>query len=187
MYKEIKMNITDLLRNSGALGQLASQYNLGDNQVEDVVKSVLPEFSKNINRNTANPDGLKSFMDAINDHKNDPVDDMLNNIRNVDSNDGDKILGHIFGNDKQEVEKRVSKNQGIDIGSVSGILKNLAPLLMGLFGRQVANRSNLTGSTGGGFLESFLGGDSPVAGGLQSMLDRDGDGDIMDDTLDRFL
>lgn len=81
---------------------------------------------------------------------------------------------------------RLADKQGLSLDSVSGILKNLAPLLMGLFGRQAAgSRSNLTGYGEGGFLESIFGGRSPNF--LQSFLDKDGDGDIMDDTLGRFF
>ena len=82
---------------------------------------------------------------------------------------------------------RLADKQGLSLDSVSGILKNLAPLLMGLFGRQAADsRSNLTGSGEGGFLESIFGGGG-LPNFLQSFLDKDGDGDIMDDTLGRFF
>lgn len=193
------MDIKELLRNNGTLEQLAQQFGLGDSEVENVLDRTIPEISRNIKENASTEDGLSSFLNALQDHKDAPVDEMLTDVNKVDTNDGEKILAHIFGNRKQNVEQEVSQKQGISSAAVGGLMKYLAPLLMGIIAKQLTSRKPQTqtqqndpyqtdnqagsGASGKSILDSILGTDSPVTKKAGSMFDKNGDGSFLDDLL----
>ena len=179
------MDITKMLAESGMLEQLAGQYGLNVGQVEEVVKMGIPKISKAINNNTSSREGMKSFIDAVNGHKNVDLDSMIRDIGKVDREDGDKILGHIFGNDRSATEAELSQAQGISAGSVSGILSILAPILMGMMGNKMGSRSS--GFNTGDIFGSILGSRSGVGNILTSMLDKNNDGNVVDDILGKFF
>jgi hypothetical protein len=76
----------------------------------------------------------------------------------------------------------VAKASGLDPAKAGALLTMLAPVLMGALGK--AQRS---GGLDAGGLASMLGEEkqrmSPAAGGLLALLDRDGDGSVVDDVL----
>ena len=184
------MDFSEILKNAGALEQIANQFGIDNTQVEGIVKNAVPEISRSINQNTSSEEGLKSFWDALNDHKDDPIEDMLIDPNKVDLEDGDKILGHIFGERKSEIEQNLSQAQGLSAGATAGVLKFLAPIIMGMIGRQVIAKKPAqvpSISTGGGILDSFLGGDSPVSKMAKAALDQNKDGSIFDDLLGKIF
>lgn len=98
------------------------------------------------------------------------------------TSDGAGILKHILGNSENQVTSALSKKAGVDAQSVTKILQIAAPILLGYLGQQ--KRQNNVSSQSG--IESLLGG--LIGGGksnqndlLTSLLDRDGDGNIIDD------
>lgn len=173
------MDINQLLKNSGALEKLARQYGLNSTQVEEVVSRAVPEITKRIQTNTTTDGGLDSFLKALQDHKDDPVEAMLEDPAVVDTDDGDKILSHIFGDRKEPITTELSEVQGLSAPSVSGIIKHLAPILMGLLARQASKPTERDG----GLLDGILGKNSSMTSMGKSFLDKDKDGKILDDVL----
>lgn len=174
------MDLTQLLQQKGSINEIANQFGLDARQVEDVINNSLPKISEAINQNTASQEGLKSFWNALNDHQNDDVEGMISDVNNVDTNDGDKILAHIFGEKKDAYVDEISQKQGISASNVGGIMKILAPILMGMLGKQTTNKSK-TDSGFGNILDSFLGSGSSVTKMAKSFLDKNNDGNILDD------
>ena len=93
----------------------------------------------------------------------------------------------------REIDNRPQRQRtargGIDAGNVAQILKVAAPLLMGVLGKQqrqaqVSDQSGLDGLLGG-----LLKGNSPQQeqSFLESILDADGDGSIVDDVAGMVL
>jgi len=75
------------------------------------------------------------------------------------------------------------------MGSVANILKVAAPILMGVIGKK-ASQQNVSSSSGiGGLLGGLLGGNSAdkEQSFLESILDADGDGSIVDDVAGMVL
>jgi hypothetical protein len=104
-------------------------------------------------------------------------------------NEGDKILGHVLGQKRQGVEQVIGQKAGVDAGAVSSILKTAAPLLMGFLGKQT--RQNNVSSQGdiSNLLGGLLGGSSAQKeqSFLESILDADGDGSVVDDVAGMLL
>ncbi len=163
-------------------------------QPEEVRKAAtlgMPTLVEAIDRNAREESKRDSLAKALEDHQNDDVENLEGFINHVDVNEGDRMVGHILGDRKMNVENNIAKNSNLGIGQVSGLMSMLAPILIGMLGNkkreQNVSRDNipdLTGSLGGLLGGSGGGGIMDIA---KRMLDKDGDGSIMDDLLGKFF
>lgn len=109
-------------------------------------------------RNAQDPAGAASLRTALDRHSDGGALNDLGSMSSVErAADGQKILGHIFGNDQQAVAQNLAGKTGLDMGSIMKLLPALAPIVMGMLGKK---------SSEGGL----------DAGGLGSMLKGEADG-----------
>ena len=164
------------------------------NKTASVLTMAMPVLMQAMKRNAATPEGAQGLMSALNSKHDGSILDNLGDIfaggvNNDVMTDGSKILGHVLGNKKQNVEMALSQKAGLDAGSVANILQVAAPILMGILGKE-SRQNNINSGTG---LESLLGGmvkgNSPQQeqSFLESILDADGDGSIIDDVAGMVL
>ncbi len=109
-------------------------------------------------RNAQDPDGAAAILDAINrDHDGAALDDVPAALNDpARAADGEKILGHVFGDEKDAVVQNLASKSGLDLGSIAKLLPMLAPLVMGMLGKRNASGS---GFDAGG-LSDILGGEA---------------------------
>ena len=148
----------------------------------------IPVLMQAMKRNAATPEGAQGLLDALNNKHDGSILDNLGGLFSGGVNesvmeDGERILGHVLGGRQQNVQNALSQKSGIDAGTVVQILKVAAPILMGVLGKeqrqaQVTDQGGLDGLLGG-----LLKGNSPQQeqSFLESILDADGDGSIVDD------
>ncbi len=173
---------------------VAGQTKQPENKTQDVLTMALPVLMQAMKRNASTPQGAEGLLGALNSKHDGSILENLDGLFSggVDSNvldDGGKILGHVLGGKQKNVENALSQKSGIDAGSVAQILKVAAPILMGVLGNQ-AKQQNVN-SQGGleGLLGGLLKGNSPQneQSFLESILDADGDGSIIDDVAGMVL
>ena len=173
---------------------VAGQTKQPENKTQDVLTMALPVLMQAMKRNASTPQGAEGLLGALNSKHDGSILENLGGLFSggVDSNvldDGGKILGHVLGGKQKNVENALSQQSGIDAGSVAQILKVAAPILMGVLGNQ-AKQQNVN-SQGGleGLLGGLLKGNSPQneQSFLESILDADGDGSIIDDVAGMVL
>lgn len=189
--------ILDLLNSDlgkSLVSGVAAETDQPQNKTHEVLTMALPVLMTAMKRNVSSPQGAQDLLSALNkDHDG----SILNNLSGLfgggvdDSvkSDGSKILDHILGAKQPNVEKAISLKSGIDANTVAQILKVAAPILMGLLGNQ-AKQKNVNNPGGlAGLLGGLLKGDSPQheQSFLESILDADGDGSIMDDVAGMVL
>ncbi|MBA6153602.1 DUF937 domain-containing protein [Gelidibacter maritimus] len=189
--------ILDLLNSDlgkSIVSGVAGQTNQPQNKTNDVLTLAMPVLMAAMKRNAASPEGAQGLLSAINNKHDGSI---LNNLSGLfgggvdDSvmSDGSKIIGHVLGDKQSNVEKAISAKSGVDTGSVAQILKVAAPILMGMLGNQ-AKQQNVD-SPGGleGLLGGLLKGNSPQneQSFLESILDADKDGSIIDDVAGMVL
>ena len=173
---------------------VAGQTGQNENKTGSVLTMALPVLMQAMKRNTATQQGAEGLMSALNGKHDGSILDNLGSLfgGGVDSNvldDGSKILGHVLGNKQQHVEKALGAKSGIDAGSVAQILKVAAPILMGILGKQ-SKQQNVNSSSGiEGLLGGLLAGNSQQQeqSFLESILDADGDGSVIDDVAGMVL
>ena len=175
---------------SGVAGQTGQD----TNKTNSVLTMALPVLMQAMKQNASTPQGAEGLMGALNNQHDGSILDNLGGLfgGGVDSNvldDGDKILGHVLGDKQQNVQSAIGQKSGMDSGSVAQILKVAAPILMGVLGKQsrqqkVNNPSGLDGLLGG-----LMQGNAPEQeqSFLESILDADGDGSMIDDVAGMLL
>ncbi len=194
------MNLFDMLmesQNNDAVGQVARQFGLGQDDTQNVMKQLMPMLARGMKKNTEQPGGLDALLDALKSGNHDQYVDKPNLLDQESTTDtGNAILGHIFGS--KDVSRNVAAHTASQTGISSSIIKKMLPVIatmaMGALSKTASKRGMLGGTVGKGILGTILGGalskmigggrSSSGAGGmLTSLLDADNDGSIADDVL----
>lgn len=171
----------------GAADLIGGQLGLEPEQAQSAISVALPVLLGAMQRNAAQPGGAEALLGALHrDHDGSILDDLGGFLGGGGGGMGEAILGHVFGNRMGAVQNQVGAATGLDAGSVGRLLSLLAPIVMAFLGRSTRSQ----GMNAGGLsdLLGVLGGASQQASGhsaigdlLGGILDRDGDGSMMDD------
>ncbi len=167
-------SIGTLLSGSG-LSALSRRTKVNREDVAKVLSAGIPALVGGMRRNAGAEAGAESLSRALSDHSTADTSKPGEFLKNADLEDGKKILGHVLGEDQNELVAEISKATGVTKAKTTTILALVAPLLLSLLGS--SNQS----SAGGGLLGMLggllgLGGNSqpaqtqPSSGGLLSGL-----------------
>ncbi|MEM9463776.1 MAG: DUF937 domain-containing protein [Actinomycetota bacterium] len=131
-------------------------------------------------RNAESKRGARSLAKALEKHDGSVLDDIPNALgSNQNTADGEKIVDHVFGDNKDQVVQSLAGKSGLDLGSVTKLLPMLAPLVMGMIGKKNSGGgagalAGMLGQESGGFdlgdLVGMLGGGTGTKGGLGALL-----------------
>ncbi len=184
-----------------------------EDQTRDAALAALPLLLGQMQQNASTPDGAQALAGALDrDHDGGLLDNlgplmgMLGGAAagagapgvNPRAINGAGILGHIFGGRQPQVEEGVARASGLDRNQVMRLLMMLAPIVMAALARQRrATAPADAPASGGGFggLAEILGqatnstraaAPGGLMGALSGLLDRDGDGSVMDDLAGRM-
>ncbi len=145
------------------------------NQTREVVVGALPLLLRSMQENASGKDGEEALAKALEFHSKSNTSDLTAFLKNADIEDGNKILTHILGNNKKNVEADLAKKAGVTTAQSSNILANIVPLLLTLIGIQAMQKTVAGGL--GPLLASVLlgggglgGGKSGGGGSLEEML-----------------
>jgi Uncharacterized conserved protein len=180
------------------LTQLSQQIGADEATTSQAIQAALPMLLGGLARNASSPDGAASLGTALDQHRGGMMDSLGGLLGNAESGAGAGILGHIFGQRRPTVEAGVGQATGLKEPQVGKLLMVLAPIVMAaLARRQQAHQEQqvpLPGSTtptssGPAALPEILKREAQEAqqrapsglGGLLGMLDRDGDGNPLND------
>ena len=174
---------------------VAGQTGQAENKTADVLSMAMPLLMGAMKKNTATPGGAEGLMNALSSKHDGSI---LNNLGGlfgggVDQSvmdDGAGILGHILGSKQPQVENALSNKVGIDSGSVGQILKIAAPILLGFLGNQTKQQNISSPNALNGLLGGLMGSGSAANKQqtlIESFLDSDGDGSVIDDLAGMVL
>ena len=168
------------------VGGLANQFGLSPDQANAAVGALLPAILGGIQK-TESAGGLGDLANIAGQIS----------APHQDVEGGNSILGQIFGS--KDVSRQVASHASQQTGISDTILKAMLPIIAGLVAQQVSKKmgGGALGGIAGAVLGSLVGGGSAAAqaapasgggilgnlGGLASMLDKDGDGNPLDEIL----
>lgn len=168
------------------MSQMGRQLGLDPQTTQRAVSTALPVLVGALARNTSNDQGASALVNALQTggHGN-ILDDLGGFLGGGNSGGlGGAILGHVLGARQGQAEAAIGKAAGIDLGQAGQLLAMLAPIVMAVLGR----RGSQNGFDVGDLVGMLQGDDQRVkqahpGGGsmLESILDRDGDGQVADD------
>ncbi len=116
------------------LGQIASLLGSDGSMAQKGIAAALPALLGGLAKNAGAEGGAASLLGALDSHDG----SILNNLGGLAGalGDGEKILGHVFGNRTPQVAQAVSQKSGLDLSLVMKLLPLLAPIVMGYLGKQ---------------------------------------------------
>ncbi|MEM7148463.1 MAG: DUF937 domain-containing protein [Pseudomonadota bacterium] len=125
------MELLDILaqaQNGQALRNAGQQFGLSDEQTLEAFGNLAPVIAAGIRRNVGREGGYEGLMNALADGRHERYFDDPDSVQ-FDSvaQDGNKILGHIFGS--KDVSRGVAMQASGSSGIGSSILKQLLPII----------------------------------------------------------
>jgi hypothetical protein len=175
------------------LDQLAGRLGVDEATAQRAVGAALPALLGGLRANAQDPAGAASLGEAVAQHDPALVEGGVD-LDDVDTDDGRKIVGHVFGQNEQAVVAQLADSTGTGKDLLAKVLPALAPIALAFLAKQLGGAGapggapTGTGSaagksagersgapqTGGGGLGDVLGGllsgGSGSGGGLGDLL-----------------
>jgi hypothetical protein len=173
------------------LADLASRLGVDESTAEEATRQALPALLEGIQANTADPGGAESFASAVRQHDNDLVDGGVD-LDGVDEKDGERIVGHVFGDQQGQVVRQLGTTGGPSTTQdlMGRLLPILAPIVMAYLAKRLGGGAAAGGQSGGigDLLGSILGGMAGQQGGRQQGGQQQGGlGDVLSGPLGDLL
>ncbi|MEO0467537.1 MAG: DUF937 domain-containing protein [Pseudomonadota bacterium] len=214
------LNLFEMINSAqggGATQQLGQQLGLNQDQTNMALKALLPALSAGLKANTSKPGGVQALLGALQNGQHEQYLDQPERLSQPETvNDGNAILGHLFGSKEvsRSVASAASQKTGIGDDILKMALPMVASMVMGSLSKQTkdpeigsqlmgmlgGSQSQPAQSQGGGLLGGLLGAvmgggnkatpqqqSSGAMGMLGNLLDADGDGSAMDDIFQMVM
>ena len=112
----------------GALKALAKKTGLNQKQLKKLLPLAVPMLLKMLTKNASEKDGALSLLGALTQHTSKKP--MAQQIEEADTDDGDKIVGHILGKGKDQDLLTLSNQSGLSQKEVQSVFSGIAPALL---------------------------------------------------------
>lgn len=191
------MDLRDLFQgqlNDLLVDQMANQFGIQDrNQAENAVEGGFTTLLNAISKNVATPSGASGLAGALDrDHDGSIIDDIAGFLggsrqpENTSMLNGAGILKHLLGGSQNQVVEMLGKATGLHKSQAGQMLMSLAPVVMGMLGRQKRvnnlNENSLADLITRG-TQNFNRQSPTNTSIITKILDRDGDGSAMDEIM----
>jgi hypothetical protein len=168
------MSLLDEVLGAGggsAVNQLARQFGLDESQAQAAISALLPAVAQGFRKNAASEDGLNGLMGALSGGAHQKyVDDPASLASPETVQDGNGILGHIFGS--KDVSRAVTSQAAQQTGIGGDVLKQMLPVVAAMAMGAMSRGRSTSVSASGGVLDM-----------LSGMLDQNKDGSAVDDIM----
>jgi hypothetical protein len=169
-------NVDEIVANI-PMNALADQLGVDPGTAETAVRQALPALLGGLQANAADPSGEASLAGALEQHSPDLVEGGVD-LNQVDPEDGEKIVGHIFGSNTDQVAQTLGGNLGGSGDLIKKLLPLLAPIVLSYLSRQMrGGAATPPGAQQGGGLGDLLG---SILGGLGGGGQQSQGGSILD-------
>jgi hypothetical protein len=126
------------------ISQLASRFGVDEAEMSDAVRAALPALLGGLEANAADPAGADSIMRALSQHAGEAPRD----VEQVDVADGEKIVGHIYGDNTDQVMQQLGGLGGTAGSLVQKLLPILAPIVLSWLAGKMGGAGGLGGVLG---------------------------------------
>jgi hypothetical protein len=108
------------------MDQLAAQLGIDQATAEQMTRQAIPALLGGMQANAEDPSGARSLAGALDQHPSDVIDGGVD-LNQVDADDGEKIVGNIFGPNQDQVAQTL--DGGLGGGQTGDLIKKLLPIL----------------------------------------------------------
>lgn len=169
------MSTLDDLLKSIPVGDIAAKLGIDENLANQAVQAAVPALLAGMTHNAQSEDGAAALESALEKHQVPEVGSL--SLDAVDTEDGEKIVGHVFGEKKDDVVSALGSQAAPLAGVLPKLLPMLAPIVMAFLankafsGKKEAPAAQQSAGGGlGDMLGGLLGGGQQQGGGLGDML-----------------
>jgi hypothetical protein len=145
------MDLMDLLKKSGggsSVSELASTLGIGAEDAAGLIGALSPSLIDGLQKQAKGSGGLDALRGALAGGTHAKYIDQPELMRSAETrDDGNKILGHLFGS--KDVSRKVAVKAAEQTGIDSGLIKKALPLIAGLAMGALSKKSD-GGSSGSG-------------------------------------
>lgn len=163
---------------ASSVAKMATQLGVQPAQAQSAVEQAVPMLLGGLARNAGTEGGASSLQRALGDHAGFDLGSVLGSVLGG-GGQGGAILGHIFGTKRGPAEQSLGQASGLGAAGAGQLMAMLAPIIMGVLGRQTQTQGLDSGALGGMLGRELQGMNERGQGGLlSSILDQDGDGQL---------
>lgn len=131
------------LSSDETLTMLSQKLGIEDKEkILQATKEMLPTLLKGAGDNLKNKEKEEGFLNALDQH-GDHFQPPHSFFDQVNLKDGDKILNHLLGKEKEEKQEEVAQKSGLSLQKSATLMMTLAPLLMAVLGKQKKDNGTL--------------------------------------------
>jgi hypothetical protein len=129
------------------LQQISQQLGIDSSTAASAVAAALPLLIGTLGRNARHPDGASSLFGALQEHRGQDLDNVLSSQLTGRSNDGEKILGHVFGPRQELAAQGLGSATGLQPDKAKVLLRWLAPLALGYIAKRMYDKRHAGAAT----------------------------------------
>lgn len=118
------------------LDQLAGRLGVDEATAQRAVGAALPALLGGLRANAQDPAGAASLGEAVAQHDPALVEGGVD-LDDVDTDDGRKIVGHVFGQNEQAVVAQLADSTGTGKDLLAKVLPALAPIALAFLAKQL--------------------------------------------------
>ncbi len=175
------MDITSFLQGeTGAqiINAASQQLGIGKDQAQSAVSAAVPLLLSALKKNAQSGDA-ENIDKALANHNGSILDNLTGFLSQEGTQqEGFGILNHILGSKQDTVANSIGEKTGLDSGNVTKILALVAPVVMGYLGKEKQTQG-LDSNGISGLLNNLSSSGAGIdLGGLEKILDQDGDGKL---------
>lgn len=134
------------------IDQIAANLGVSKRKANAAVGAAVPALLKGMQANAADPAGAASLTSAVESKDTSLVDGRIS-LADVDTEDGNKIVANIFGDNQSDVASKLSGLGGLDAGGIQKLLGMLGPIVLAWLAKK-----KISDATSGGGIGDLLGG-----------------------------
>ena len=194
-------NLMDLIKSQlsdTVMDQISSKLGADRQKTEVATDNILATLLEGLAKNTEQKKGADALSNVLSKDHDGSLLDNLHDIIDGKAEEkapraanGAGILKHLLGGNIFDISEVISKVSGLTNGKTMNLMMMLAPILMQTLGKQKQQQNMNSGG-----LASILANtvnktrtktSGPNGGILKTLLDRDGDGSIVDDVAGMVL
>ncbi len=168
--------------------KMSSQLGLSKESTQSALGSVAPILLGALARNAQkSPQEAQALENAIESkHSGSVLDNLGGFLQSSNLSEGEGILRHVLGSKSTNVAQYVGSSAGIESSKAGDLMKMVAPVVLGFLGKTKKEQpgSSSVGDILGSFLKSEKSDNSKSQSIFEQLLDRDNDGDVMDDVAE---
>jgi hypothetical protein len=131
-----------LLNNKEVVAALSKKAKTTQKKTKQASELSISTLLEALNQNTNTKQGAEALTKALDKHQDADTSDILALLQNADEQDSKKIVDHVLGKKKTNVQTNIAKKTGLDAGQIGSLLTSIAPVILGVLGNQ-KKKSNL--------------------------------------------